>query len=236
MTYPLINGAAINEDDGGEVVTTGILAAQIGVPRAAFRFYSGALQAVTFGPAKAQIGVDVVAQAEGLKAVYAGPPHVVLGMPPSGTAFQAAGLDAMSTGRPSLTASYTTGQVGGVQVGSLGAPHLHFAARVGSGVAAAAFGQPGAGSAFSVTGIPAVQCGEPYAAFSFPVGAGTGPARAATAGIGMPRLVLGGMRFYADGLFAAQIGAPAFGGQKFGARGLLAARAGVPVLDRGAAC
>ena len=232
MSYPLINGAVINgssEDGGGS--PPGTLAAYFSPPRLVLKLSSSGLPAVTFGQHRLQIGVDTVVPVSGLQAARHGFPRLVLGMPPSGSVFQAAGLMAVGTGVPTLQSSMTAGPVPGLQPTTAGAPRLELRMPVIGGVAPARFGVAGSAERFAVSGLSCARVGALRTVQSMPVARGVGPA-----GVGTPRLKLGGMSFHAEGALAARHGAPYFGGQAFRARGVLAARAGRPELGRSSAC
>ena len=227
MAYPLINGAAINEDDAapGAAPLRPVI-----FGRPSLRMTVASLRPASFGLAQIKHGTDVAAAPLSISPTRFGAHGIVTGMPPSAGTFPAGSLRSAKFGKPSMEASLQTGHAGALQSVKFGAVAagtrntaealrpVSFGAQVMTVAMPAAplrpakFGGASTGAAFTVAPLDAARFGAPTVKFST-------------------------MYLPANSLQPVQFGpllTPP--GQSARARGAMPVRFGRPSLDRGVAC
>lgn len=226
MSYPFINGSTINEEDGGQKAA-GLRPVRFGIPSLAFR--ATGLQPAQFGVPRAASGVDVVAHPESLAPARFGAHMALLGMPPSGVAFQAQSLKAGVLGIPAFSSTLQAGPVQSLQSLRFGA----LAARVALAAASlrtAQFGIPSSAVKAHAAPLRPSRFGAARAVHRL-----TATPSQSTR-FGVPTLHLVGTTMPVSALMPVHFGVPCLGGMSLRARPLCAVRFGRPVLGRGASC
>ena len=227
MTYPLINGAAINEDDAASGAAP---LRPVIFGRPSLRMTVASLRPASFGLAQIKHGTDVVAAPLSISATRFGAFGVIGGMPPSAGTFPAGSLRSAKFGKPSMEASLQTGHAGALQSVKFGAVaagtrntaealrpasfgvQVMTVAMPASSLRPCKFGSASAGGAFTTSPLEAVRFGMHAVKFST-------------------------VHLYATSLqpvqFGSQLTPP---GQSARARGAMPVRFGRPSLDRGVVC
>ena len=227
MAYPLINGAAINEDDAASGAAP---LRPVIFGRPSLRMTVASLRPASFGLAQIKHGTDVVAAPLSISATRFGAFGVIGGMPPSAKVFPAGSLRNTQFGKPSTTNSLQAGQVGSLQPVKFGA------VVAGARYAADALRPASFGIQVMTVAMPA----SPLRPTKFG-GASTGAAFITTslevAHFGVPAVSFSTVYLQADSLqpvqFGSQLTPP---GQSARARGAMPVRFGRPSLDRGVVC
>lgn len=227
MAYPLINGAAINEDDAASGAAP---LRPVIFGRPSLRMTVASLRPASFGLAQIKHGTDVVATPLSISATRFGAFGVIGGMPPSAKVFPAGSLRNTKFGKPSTTNSLQAGQVGSLQP-------VKFGAVVAGARYAADALQP---ASFGVQVMTVAMPASPLRPTKFG-GASTGAAFTVApldaARFGAPTVKFSTMYLPANSLQPVQFGpllTPP--GQSARARGVMPVRFGRPSLDRGVAC
>lgn len=245
MTYPLINGAAINEADSTAAGTASLKPTSIGTTLLAMSYQASSLSPVTitsllgrYQPASlspvsigmpALIFPPALLRAESLTPVLIGTTGLTRGQPPSSTAYDTQSINPATIGVPSFAGMFQI-QPQSISPANLSSQSLQFS------YAAASFppgsiGQAGISSRFFAgSSVQPVTFGRPslswrFPALSFPV-----------ATIGPAQISLGAVAWEAASLEPVKIGDPGATATGFVAYSLRPVRLGIAMLDRGASC
>lgn len=229
MSYPLINGAVINGEDGAATGAEGIDLVAAGQVIASVRAQPSGVAALDLGAPRGQQGVDVALAPAGIELTRYGVHTAYLEQPPSNMMAQVTGASALELGTPALVVGGLIARVASAVPMEMGAPNaqsMHAAA----GYVALQTGQPGVQAAARVPQASALSLGTPSMAV-----------RLATSGIDlsvhMPgRARAGGLMFAVDGHEALELGVPGTAGITALARQSVAFTLGTPSVDRGALC
>ncbi|MEG0922632.1 MAG: hypothetical protein RSD57_15865 [Comamonas sp.] len=121
MSYPLINGAAINADSAQENTIPGLSLCAAGVPQAVFEFAVAGSMVLGFGDLTAKIGEDVELYLPGISLVQSPWHSAVANQPPANTSFAVAGAQALGIGAMRAVPGGLEGQAQGALVLGMGA-------------------------------------------------------------------------------------------------------------------
>ena len=121
MSYPLINGAAINVDSASENTIPGLSLCAAGVPLAVFEFDVAGSMVWGFGALAAKIGEDVELYLPGLSLVQSPWHSAEASQPPASTAFSVSGSRVLGIGAMRAVAGSLEGQAQGSMVWDFGA-------------------------------------------------------------------------------------------------------------------
>ena len=133
MSYPLINGAAINADSAAENTIPGLSLCAAGVPLAVFEFEVSGSMVWGFGALAAKIGKDVELYLPGISLVQSPWHSAEASQPPANTAFSVSGSRVLGIGAMRAVPGSLEGQAQGSMVwgfGSLAAEPVGYAAGV----------------------------------------------------------------------------------------------------------
>lgn len=229
MSYPLINGAAINDESGG-VTTQSIRSVQFGKPVLVQTFQVVSFSTTQFGIPRLKFGTDVELPAGSLVSTQFGVPRVESGMPPANQTYPAASLDTCRWGRPRLMSELEVGPPASIQTSRFGSPAMEFGANP-TGLQSTRFGVPGTEFGAHAAGIRPVRFGVARVECSFAAGSNQ------RVKFGTPRLQLGDLEMgVLAGIHSVHFGVPGLGERAFRARPICTARFGVPMVDRGTVC
>lgn len=121
MSYPLINGAAINADSAAENTIPGLSLCAAGVPLAVFEFGVAGSMVWGFGSMAAKIGEDVELYLPGISLVQSPWHSAVANQPQPTTSFAVAGSRVLGIGDMRAVAGTLEGQAQGAMVLGFGA-------------------------------------------------------------------------------------------------------------------
>ncbi|MCS4292741.1 hypothetical protein M2375_000947 [Comamonas sp. BIGb0152] len=130
MSYPLINGAAINADSAAENTIPGLSLCAAGEPLAVFEFDVAGSMVWGFGALAAKIGEDVELYLPGISLVQSPWHSAEASQPPANTAFSVSGSRVLGIGAMRAVAGSLEGQAQGAVVlgfGALAAEPVGFA-------------------------------------------------------------------------------------------------------------
>ena len=121
MSYPLINGAAINADSASENTIPGLSLCAAGVPLAVFEFDVAGSMVWGFGALAAKIGEDVELDLPGISLVQSPWHSAEASQPSASTAFSVSGSHALGIGAMRALPGSLEGQAQGSMVLGFGA-------------------------------------------------------------------------------------------------------------------
>ena len=116
MSYPLINGAAINADSAAENTIPGLSLCAAGVPMAVLQFDVAGSMVWGFGALAAKIGEDVELYLPGISLVQSASHSAEASQPPASTSFSVSGSRVLGFGAMHAVPGNLEGQAQGSMV------------------------------------------------------------------------------------------------------------------------
>ena len=231
MSYPLINGTAINGASAGiQQQTQGLQPVRFGKPALWQHLPAASLNvAHAFGTPELKVGTDYAPTPPSIQPVRFGDASLRAGMPPGGTMLGVASLRQVAFGKPAVSAVLVLRGLAPLQ--PVGFGHAVMRARLtAKGLAVTTMGTPGQVAHFYPQPLRSMVFGGPCMAIGLPA------TSTAKVRFGRPRVTLATAVLGADSLEPVRFSTIAMAGISLRARTLSVVRFGRPFVSGGSTC